>query len=504
MELVSPNLQTKILWDKLQWLTEGTIIIVAFLSFAIEYSDYRLRRPVLFWVVLLSISTVFNLLVFTDGLHHLIYPDPHLTTDFPFPDLEYTFTSVIYVFSLYIYIATLFGIGLLARRIFQPPDLYRPQFATIAIGFFIPVLLSVFALLGIRISPQRDVLPFSLAIGNLVVAYGLFRFRLFDIVPIARDRIFENIMDPLVVVDLQDRVVDLNPAALAIIERRASEVIGQSPGRVFAAWPDLIEKFSGVNEVRTEVSAQIKGETHYFELAISPLNSQAGLPIGRVFIARDITGHKEMDQALQQLNHELENRVSERTEELAEAYEKTLEGWAKALEFRDKETEGHSRRVTETTLKLARALGLGEEELIQIHRGAILHDIGKMAIPDEILRKADALDQKEWEIVHKHPSVAYELLSPIPYLKRALEIPYCHHEKWDGSGYPRGLRGEEIPLAARIFSVADVWDAIQSDRSYNKAWPRERAIQYIRDQAGKYFDPGIVDLFLKLAEKGEV
>jgi putative nucleotidyltransferase with HDIG domain len=189
---------------------------------------------------------------------------------------------------------------------------------------------------------------------------------------------------------------------------------------------------------------------------------------------------------------------------LAEAYDTTLEGWARALELRDEETEGHSRRVTETTIKIAKALELSDESLEHIRRGALLHDIGKMSIPDDILHKPGKLTPEERVIVQEHPTTAYKLLSPIPFLKEALEIPYSHHEKWDGTGYPQGLREREIPLSARIFAVADVWDAICSERPYNSAWPRDKAIKYLLEQSGTHFDPRIVDIFLDLVEKGEI
>jgi HD-GYP domain-containing protein (c-di-GMP phosphodiesterase class II) len=191
-------------------------------------------------------------------------------------------------------------------------------------------------------------------------------------------------------------------------------------------------------------------------------------------------------------------------ENLAEAYDTTLEGWAKALEFRDKETEGHSRRVTETTVAVAGAMGFSEQEIHQIRRGAILHDIGKIAIPDEILKKPGPLTSEEREVVMRHPQAAYDLLVKIPHLKQALEIPYNHHEKWDGSGYPRGLQGEEIPLTARIFAVVDVWDALSSARPYRPAWERDKVVRYLRDESGKHFDPKIVNIFLELMEQGRI
>jgi len=186
--------------------------------------------------------------------------------------------------------------------------------------------------------------------------------------------------------------------------------------------------------------------------------------------------------------------------ELEVAYDLTLEGWGKAVELRDQETAGHTKRVTELTLKLARRLGVPEEDLVHIRRGAMLHDIGKLGIPDRILLKPGPLSEEEWAIMKKHPVYAYEWLSGIPFLRRALDIPYAHHERWDGSGYPRGLKGEAIPRAARIFAVADVYDALTSDRPYRKAWPRHKAIEYIRMQAGKQFDPRVVEAFLQVIE----
>jgi len=187
--------------------------------------------------------------------------------------------------------------------------------------------------------------------------------------------------------------------------------------------------------------------------------------------------------------------------ELTLAYDTTIEGWAQALELRDRETEGHTRRVAELTVKLARALGVKSEDLIHIRRGALLHDIGKMGIPDQILLKPGPLTPEEWKIMKKHPVYAWELLSPIEYLRPALNIPYCHHERWDGTGYPRGLKGEEIPLSARIFAVVDVWDALTSNRPYRSAWSQDKAREYIKEQAGHHFDPQVVEKFLELLEE---
>jgi putative nucleotidyltransferase with HDIG domain len=190
--------------------------------------------------------------------------------------------------------------------------------------------------------------------------------------------------------------------------------------------------------------------------------------------------------------------------ELTLAYDATIEGWSHALELRDRETEGHTRRVTAMTLALARRLGMSEAELVHIRRGALLHDIGKMGVPDNILHKPGGLSEEEWEIMRRHPVYAYEMLSPIEFLHPALDIPYGHHESWDGTGYPRGLKGEEIPLAARIFAIVDVWDALCSERAYKQAWPVEKAREHIRKLSGIQFDPRVVEAFLQIIDAASV
>ncbi len=179
-------------------------------------------------------------------------------------------------------------------------------------------------------------------------------------------------------------------------------------------------------------------------------------------------------------------------------YDETIEGWARALELRDKEMQGHAQRVVHFTIELAKRYGVPDNELINIRRGALLHDIGKIAIPDPILFKPGPLTEDEWIVMRKHPVHAYEMLSPITFLQGSLDIPYCHHEHWDGSGYPRGLSGEEIPLAARIFTIIDVWDALSSDRCYRPAWKTDEIQEYIIDQSGKLFDPNITPTFLRM------
>ncbi|MBL8056690.1 MAG: response regulator [Anaerolineales bacterium] len=215
-----------------------------------------------------------------------------------------------------------------------------------------------------------------------------------------------------------------------------------------------------------------------------------GQPMAQI-VVRDFAERRRAAAQIQRLNADL-----------LHAYDATLEGWSRALDMRDRETEGHTRRVTEMTLRLASALGFTDEQLVHVRRGALLHDIGKMGVPDAILLKPGPLTAEEWAIMRLHPGHAYQMLAPITFLRPALDIPYCHHERWDGRGYPRGLRGEAIPFAARVFTVVDVWDALRSHRPYRPAWPDTQVRTYLQAEAGRQFEARIVEAFLKLWNGG--
>jgi PAS domain S-box-containing protein len=283
-------------------------------------------------------------------------------------------------------------------------------------------------------------------------------------------------------------------AGRAVIERRAIEVpdLRARNNTISSALSSAFndEAFVSYFAVPLLAKGQVKGVMEIFHrspLVLPPeLSDFLNALAGQTAIAIDNAG---LFVDLQRSN-----------QDLLISYDATIDGWSKALELRDKETQGHTQRVTEMTLQLARAFGLDASEMVHLRRGAILHDIGKMGIPDQVLFKPGKLDEEEWKLIQKHPQYAFELLSAIPYLRRALDIPYCHHEKWDGSGYPRGLQGQEIPLAARIFAVVDVWDAVTHDRPYRHAWSPEEATSYIREQSGKHFDPSVVAMFLKIIE----
>lgn len=284
-------------------------------------------------------------------------------------------------------------------------------------------------------------------------------------------------------------------AGIAALERRIIRIDDFNNPELDFARPSLIaeEKFCCYIAIPLIAKGQVKGVLEIFRSG-KPVTSREQLEFLQALAVQ---------AAIAIDNATLFNDLQKSNAELVLAYDSTIEGWAHALELRDKETEGHTQRVTELTVRMARIYGMGEKEIVHVRRGALLHDIGKMGIPDSVLMKEGPLTPEEEEMMHNHPVFAFEMLSPVAYLRPALDIPYCHHEKWDGTGYPRGLKGEQIPIAARIFTLADIWDALISERRYREAWPREKVIGHIRSLSGTHLDPEVVDLFLANIERFE-
>jgi HD-GYP domain-containing protein (c-di-GMP phosphodiesterase class II) len=284
--------------------------------------------------------------------------------------------------------------------------------------------------------------------------------------------------------------LDDGGASRALRERRIVLIrdLDDAPSEAHRKEAYAREGFVSFVGVPLIAKGQVKGVLEIFQRSPFDLNPQqsAFLEIlaGQAAIAID--------------NTQLFENLQGSNEQLMMAYDETIEGWSRAMDLRDKETEGHTRRVTEMTQQLATSMGFGPEDLVHIRRGALLHDIGKIGVPDEILRKPGPLTEEEWVSMRQHPQLAYDMLSPIIYLQPALDIPYCHHERWDGTGYPRRLKGEQIPLVARIFAVIDVWDALTSPRPYREALSEAQARQYVQEQSGLHFDPVVVKNFLDM------
>ncbi len=324
-------------------------------------------------------------------------------------------------------------------------------------------------------------------------------YRLIDITPaFAAGGILSTMVDALLVLDADGVVRLTNRAAEDLLRRDHTAIVGR-PFAELLPDPATMEQIHHVQTGGVLRNHELplwgaRPTPRYVSLSASAVRGARGEAGAVVCVLRDVTETRRAQEQITTLFAQL--RDSHRN--LALAYDTTLRGWSHALDLRDRETEGHSQRVTELTCRLARALGVPESAIPHLERGALLHDIGKMGVPDAILLKPGPLTDEEWVIMRRHPRLGYELLEPIPFLRPALDIPYCHHERWDGRGYPRGLQGEEIPLAARIFAVVDVWDALSYDRPYRAAWPAERVRAHIQAGAGTHFDPRVVEAFLRL------
>ncbi len=346
-------------------------------------------------------------------------------------------------------------------------------------------------------------------------------------------RVFETSGLGISLTDLSGNFISGNPAILKMLGYTQSEYATLNIRDVtfeedVAMNVQMIEEYkSGLRESFSYEKRLVRknGEVFWANLISTLVRDEFGKPLFTIGMMEDITSRKiaeEKEVIAQQELQDLLNKADQSRQvllsliedqkiaekklktlatDLMVAYDSTLEGWSHALELKEQETAGHSRRVVDLTLTIAKKLGVSGDDLVQIERGALLHDIGKMGIPDNILLKPGPLTEEEWVIMKRHPVYAYNLLSKIEFLKPALDIPYSHHERWDGSGYPQALAGKDIPLAARIFTVIDIWDALSSDRPYRKAWKREDILAYIRDISGKQLDPEIVELFLCEIEK---
>lgn len=310
----------------------------------------------------------------------------------------------------------------------------------------------------------------------------------------------ENASDMIARLTTAGKMFYISPACKTVLGYNPEEMVGMSSFDLIhpedsPAIRDMFKNTKGGAPYTVAFRARHKNG-HYVWLetsarAIIDVHTREVVEIQSA--SRDITERKRAEEALQ-LAHT----------QLSDAYERTIEGWVRALDLRDRETEGHTQRVTEITLRVAKQLGFSDDELSHIKRGALLHDMGKIAVPDDILQKPGPLSETEWEKMRQHPIYAYEMLSPIDYLRPALEIPLYHHERWDGSGYPHGLKGDQIPLAARLFAIVDVWDALRSDRPYRKKLPREQVIEYLSENSGSLFEPKLVNLFLSFVDTNKL
>lgn len=304
---------------------------------------------------------------------------------------------------------------------------------------------------------------------------------------------FDLLPEGMLVTHANGVIAMANPAIASLLGLKHSEqLIGRSIESFIPA------DYKAIFDSYFEMVSVIPGRHEPVELELWHMDgSRVVVKVG--FARSPHFGNSTIQLSVQDVRDQkqIEDQMARATFELEQAYRSTLEGWALALDRRDRETGDHSRNVTNKTVELALAMGVNLEEIVHIRHGALLHDIGKMAIPDAILLKPGPLNDEEWQEMKKHPEIAREMLIPIDYLQPAIEIPYNHHERWDGSGYPRSLKGIEIPFSARIFAVVDVYDALSSDRPYRQRWPEEKVLHYIQENAGTLFDPDVVHVFME-------
>ena len=319
-ELISPGLEAKIFWDNVQFVPP-VVWFIAFLAFALQYTGRRLKKPKLTWALLSIIPFLFVILAFTDKSHHLIRSAVRFVPGEPFPALIYDFTSAFWICGIYGYLLMITGIALLVNRLIRPHNLFRAQIGIIIIGAFIPLIGTVLTLAGIQFTFHRDTTPFTFALSNLIIAWGLFRYRLFDIVPVARDTVIESMNDPVLVIDASNHLVDLNQAAQLLIGKKTREIMGKPVEKVLSKWPDLVERFKDFGETLTEIVLNTEQGRHHFDLSLFRLLDSRRRITGHCVVAHDITRLKQAEEEIKSRTRQLEKT----NQELRAAQEKLIQ-----------------------------------------------------------------------------------------------------------------------------------------------------------------------------------
>lgn len=497
--LVSVNTDPPLVffWDKLRLSILVTTPLLWF-AFAVQYTDRSqwLKPRLVLLSIIIPVITI--LLIWTNESHELFYRNITFASG-QYPALQIgNYGPWFYIHASYSYLLILIGMAMLYIKVWQTSHLYRKQTAVILIGITVPLLANILSTGGFISWMPFEITPLGFTISGMIFSWSFSRYRVFELVPIARSVLIDRMYDGMVVLDKYNRIVDINPATKNILGSPIDEIIGQNGERVLGFWHEIAPYLKETIPINYEIGFDCSRQQQYYDAQIMPMLDQNNRLKGRLVVLHDITQRKLIEQELSHLNNVLEQRVITRTHDLILAYDATLEGWARALELRDHETGGHTNRVADLAVLLARIMGIEVDELANVRRGAVLHDIGKMGIPDGILCKPGPLTSQEWDQMHQHPRLGHEMLKPIHFLKGAQDIVLYHHEKWDGTGYPERLRGEQIPLSARIFAIVDVWYAVTSNRPYRKAWLQKDALNYIQQQSGLHFDPQGVLAFNKM------
>jgi PAS domain S-box-containing protein/putative nucleotidyltransferase with HDIG domain len=489
MELGSPALWVKIFWDRVEFL--GIVLVpLAWLILTLAYTG---SGKFISWrnILLLALEPAAILsLVVSDHYYGFIWAKIELRNINSLLMLAQTPGIGFWIHTVYSYLLMFTGSILLVRILIRPLSLYRKQAISLLIAALLPWCANILPFIGIELFPYLDLTPFVLILTGLIVTLLLFGFQFLNIVPVSYHAVIQSISDSIIVVDTDDNIIDLNPAAQNIFGCNASKIIGTPVTALLKRWNEQFLDNSHMPLADGEISVGDDEKTRYYDLRISPLKNHKGMLTGRLIVLRDITDLKNAERLKNELNA------------LQGVMSKFIQAVALIIEMKDPYTAGHERRVAKLAKAIAEKMNLEPEKIEIIHIAATLHDIGKIYIPAEILSKPGQLSKDEYNLVKTHPRAAYDILKTVDFPWSIAEIVLQHHEKMDGSGYPASLAGNNILLEAKIIAVADLVEAMTSHRPYRPSTGLDKALKEISQNRGVLYDAAVVDACIEVLKEG--
>ncbi|MCF7889780.1 HD domain-containing protein [Candidatus Bipolaricaulota bacterium] len=480
LSLGAEGLSTKIFWTKFQYLGYEFVPPLWFLVIW-RYTQHRIRNHrsllLIFALPLLTIA-----FAWTNQFHGLLWQEAAVHGHLGISVLETGRGPWWLVDTLYSYSLISGGVYLLLRDTIGLPSIYKKQALVLLAGVLVPMAGNLSYLMGL--THHLDLAPLTFSITGLVFAWGVSRYRLFGVVPVARSKLLDEMNLGTLVMDKEGLLLSVNPAACSVLGCGQAD-IGEPIDELLVDHPKLLDYLRRREKTQEEVAISTGGETSYFDFKLTPLESERGYTSGWLAQFYEITSRVQAEQRLRKVTIE------------------TMEALAKTVEAKDAYTREHLDRVEKHALAVAERLDISEKRREQLRFAAVLHDIGKVRVPDGILNKQDGLTDEEYDQIKDHAEAGESIVGQVSYLQQAATIIGQHHEKFDGSGYPKGLKGDEITLEARILSVVDAYDAMRSDRPYRDALPREVAIKELKENKGTQFDPEVVDILLEMIEARE-
>ena len=512
-EIISSSLTGKIFFDDLQYLAVGLVAVLA-LSFSHRYEGIWFKGGRITWWLLFIFPAIVFIFAVTSPLHGSHRADASLDAAVPFGELLYTFTLPMLLLLIPVYFISLLGIFRLFLHALRTRGYRRMGALCAGAGLMLPLVGTVLTIARIRIHGRFESSSLWLVAGDLLIALGIFRFRMAGVLPAARQNIVENLRDPVIVIDQDGIVVDHNEAFSMVMGLPFQNFNGSQVSVILSSKLSACLELLASTSHETELTLDSEGEEFNYSVRIFPVFRHEN---ARIMVFRDITALKHAERTLRLLSFELEKKVEDRVLELeAEVKQRRrseerltelntemvntrkeiMMTLAEVVENRGQETARHVARVSEYCRVIGRAYGLSDHEVELLANAASMHDIGKIGLPDSILNIQGNLSPEEVLIMRSHTLIGEEILrkSDDTLLVSASRIALEHHENWDGSGYPDGKKGLGISLGARITSVSDVFDSLAASRSYRKGWEIDDILQYFRTQRGILFDPALVDI----------